>query len=147
MNSKIKHIGRLIVFFAGLVILSHAVVPHHHHDGMVCTASSHCANDTKPHDDNTDEHSSDANDHQHDGGHNVQSCFLIQFIPNQNNHAERSLKCGNCDINIPLLIFATFPNNQSLFAESTDFSCFPVIQTGYSVFVSKCFGLRAPPIV
>lgn len=31
MNSNGQHIGRLFTFFAGLIILAHAVVPHHHH--------------------------------------------------------------------------------------------------------------------
>lgn len=31
MNIKGQHIGSLFNFFAGLIILAHAVVPHHHH--------------------------------------------------------------------------------------------------------------------
>lgn len=31
MNLKGQHIGRLFTFLAGLIILAHAVVPHHHH--------------------------------------------------------------------------------------------------------------------
>ena len=31
MNLKGQHIGRLFTFLAGLIILAHTVVPHHHH--------------------------------------------------------------------------------------------------------------------
>lgn len=31
MNLKRQHIGRLFTFFAGLIIIAHTVVPHHHH--------------------------------------------------------------------------------------------------------------------
>lgn len=31
MNLKGQHIGRIFTFLAGLIILAHAVVPHHHH--------------------------------------------------------------------------------------------------------------------
>ena len=31
MNLKGQHIGRIFIFLAGLIILAHAVVPHHHH--------------------------------------------------------------------------------------------------------------------
>lgn len=31
MNSKGQHIGRVLTFLAGLIILVHAVLPHHHH--------------------------------------------------------------------------------------------------------------------
>ena len=31
MNIKGQHIGNFLTFLAGLIILAHAVVPHHHH--------------------------------------------------------------------------------------------------------------------
>ncbi len=31
MNFKGQHIGNFLTFLAGLIILAHAVVPHHHH--------------------------------------------------------------------------------------------------------------------
>jgi hypothetical protein len=31
VNLKGQHLGRLFTFLAGLIILAHAVVPHHHH--------------------------------------------------------------------------------------------------------------------
>jgi len=31
VNSKGQHIGRALTFLAGLIILVHAVLPHHHH--------------------------------------------------------------------------------------------------------------------
>lgn len=31
MNLKTQHIGSFFTFLAGLIILAHAVVPHHHH--------------------------------------------------------------------------------------------------------------------
>ena len=35
MNFKGQHIGGIFTFLAGLIILAHAVVPHHHHFELI----------------------------------------------------------------------------------------------------------------
>lgn len=125
------------------LFVAHAVMPHHHHDSIVCIESSHCADDSKSH-----EHQSNPNKHQHDGNNDVQNCILKQVISTQNNHIQKICKCVNCNNNFTILIFAVlFSEIDNYSVKITENSYFPIIQSDYFVFVSKCFGLRAPPIV
>ena len=59
MNFKGQHTGGLFTFLAGLIILAHAVVPHHHHFDSVEThpENQECEN-TRPdkHNENPDTH-------------------------------------------------------------------------------------------
>lgn len=56
MNLKAQHIGRLFTLLAGLIILAHAVVPHHHHfeishsseDESACETPVQAQNTEKP---------------------------------------------------------------------------------------------------
>ena len=61
MYLKVQHIGRLFTFLAGLIILAHAVVPHHHHFELLHSAQekSTCENSTH------DENSENPNSHCH----------------------------------------------------------------------------------
>jgi len=138
-----KKIANILFLMLTTLFVAHAVVPHHHHDKIVCIENSHCADDSKPH-----EHNSNSNEHQHDGNNDVQNCILNQFIPTQNNPTQKICKYINCNNNFPILLFAVlFSEIDNYSVKVTDFSYFPIIQSDYSVFVSKCFGLRAPPIV
>lgn len=59
MNLKKQHIGRLFTFVAGLIILAHAVVPHHHHFELLHSAQekSSCENSAqKKNTENPDAH-------------------------------------------------------------------------------------------
>ncbi|MGE5354946.1 MAG: DUF6769 family protein [Deltaproteobacteria bacterium] len=138
-----KKIANILFLLLATLFVTHDVLPHHHHDKMVCIETSHCADDSKPH-----EHNSNQNEHKHDGNNDVQNCIFKQFIPNQNNTTQKVCKCVNCNNNLPILLFAIlFSEFDNYVVKNTDFSYFPIIQSDYSVFVSKCFGLRAPPIV
>jgi hypothetical protein len=148
MNLNVQHIGRVFIFMAGLIILAHAVVPHHHHDNIICIENTHCADDTSPHNHNYDNDHKDTGDHDHDCSHDVQTCFLNQFIPNQNNENQKILKYGNSNTIFPVLVFAIFNSETENFSlRKTDFSFIPIKLLNYTTFVTKCFGLRAPPVV
>lgn len=42
LKSKIKHIGSIFLLLAGSIILAHALVPHHQHDGQPFFGASNC---------------------------------------------------------------------------------------------------------
>ncbi|HAN76403.1 MAG TPA: hypothetical protein DCQ31_00845 [Bacteroidales bacterium] len=125
------------------LFLANSLFPHHHHHYKICVESSHCENDSKPHD-----HEENSNDHQHDGNEDVDACLLKQFIPNLSNHAQKNPFRLHFKTDFPILIFSMlffeFENN---FVRIPDFSSSPNIPSNYSVLVAKCFGLRAPPVV
>ena len=59
MNLKKQHIGRLFTILASLIILAHAVVPHHHHFELLHSAEekSTCENSAqKKNTENPDSH-------------------------------------------------------------------------------------------
>lgn len=52
MILRVQHIAKLFIFLAGLIILTHAIVPHHHHFELThssakestCESNAHCKN-------------------------------------------------------------------------------------------------------
>ena len=54
MNSKGQHIGRVLTFFAGLIILVHAVVPHHHHFELTHSSAQESTCESSPQEKNTE---------------------------------------------------------------------------------------------
>jgi hypothetical protein len=59
VDLKGQHIGRIFTFLAGLIILAHAVVPHHHHFDSIETHPENidCENTrTDKHNENPDKH-------------------------------------------------------------------------------------------
>ncbi len=138
-----RKIATILFLLLTALLIAHAILPHHHHDGAICLAASHCQNASQPH-----EHNSDENDHQHDGQKGVQFCILKQVILSQNNHTQKIYKSVNSKTFFPIIIFAILSSGIEI--NSVNLSCFLyflIIQSNYSVFISKCFGLRAPPIV
>jgi hypothetical protein len=51
---KGQHIGRLLTFFAGLIILVHAVVPHHHHFELTHSSEQESTCERKAQDNNNE---------------------------------------------------------------------------------------------
>lgn len=139
-----KKIVNILFLMLTTLFVAHAVMPHHHHNSMICIERSHCADDKKAH-----EHSEETNQHQHDGNKDTQTCILKQIIiTNLNNQTQKVCKCVNCNNNFPIILIAILFSDFDYYSvKITDFSYFHIIQSDYSVFVPKCFGLRAPPIV
>lgn len=130
------------IFLANIILLAHSVIPHHHHDdNMVCVEKEPCADNANPHEHNSDPHK------DHNGNTDSQSCVLFQSVI-LNNQTKKDFDCLNCKPDIPVLHYSIL---SSIFKENSlktqDFSCLPVLKSKYSVFISQCDGLRAPPVV
>ncbi len=125
------------ILLANIVLLAHAVLPHHHHEQQVCIERTHCASDTDAH-----VHNNDAKDHQHDGNTNSTACVLKQavLIPSAQGRI-----LNNCD-NHDFYILSNF-GYVDLQPISEDVTYIPEFPSFFISFVTASLGLRAPPIV
>lgn len=136
-----KRTAIFFILLANIIILVHAVVPHHYHQMAICVNTSHCQSDSNAHD----------HDHEHDGEENSQSCVLKQavFIPStQENQFSNCLYAADkplATIDFQAVLFdngylAGAPCIVSWSQTSFDTSSF-------TEFIAPSLGLRAPPIV
>lgn len=138
-----KIIAFSLIFLANIVLLAHAVFPHHHHEQQVCIERTHCTSDTEAH-----VHNTFAKDHQHDENANSTVCVLKQafLIPSAQN---RNLNnCDNCldNHNHDFYILSNF-GYVDLQPVSEVVTCNPKFPSFFISFVTTSLGLRAPPIV
>lgn len=134
-----------ILMLANLILLAHAVVPHHHHNKLICFKYSHCT-----HDDLNDEHGTNQDGHRHDGENSHDDCVLkepVGVLANQwrsdftlNSTTDRS---GLDDYNDYLLDRS--PEFQIHALSTVIYE--RVLNGSYSSLVSSSLGLRAPPVV
>ena len=135
MNDMTRHnVKKGIVFscwlIVGAIILAHAVVPHHHHEGMPCISYTHH--------DSSGQHPCDAHE----------DCLLTKIYLKWNNE-KQTHQFHQFD-------FTPFPCQIILF--TNDFTCRiqenigllseqkPYILPFYTLFIAHSSGLRAPPV-
>lgn len=137
-----KIIAYSFLILANLILLAHAVIPHHHHEQHVCIAQEH-RNDQSA----TCAHEPNEQNHQHDGSEK-NSCALSQavFIPSSQ---ERFLKnCDNCtDTHNHNFYILSFLQNEELYPISETVTSVPDFLLILPSFVTATPGLRAPPVV
>jgi hypothetical protein len=132
-----------LILVANFVLLAHAVIPHHHHESVVCVEQKHCQGDAIPHNHNVAEH-----DHRHDGNKNSTSCILEQSVVVPTSQGKQLKSHDNCSDN----------HNQDYYILSnfgySDLQPISKVVTYFSVyssyllsFVTSTLGLRAPPTV
>ena len=139
----IKRIAAIsFILFVNIILLAHAVIPHHHHHGEFCIANQ-CQNDFE-----TDKYKVAEHKHKNNGNSEHQFCVLKQVVV------------------VPQKIFKSaynFPDDQNqshlshfLFLNSCSvIKCFASVSSTYridtafyhSLFVVTGLGLRAPPAV
>ena len=134
------------ILLANIILLAHAVVPHHYHQNKVCVNSSHCQSDSYAH-----QHDTSKPNHEHDGENDSHFCVLKQVVFITSNQWDQFDKClfGSYkplslldfqavlfDNGFNALIPRIVSTGQTLFKTST-----------YLSFVSSSIGLRAPPVV
>jgi hypothetical protein len=133
------------LMLANILLLAHAVVPHHHHNHQVCFVNSHCN-----HDDPTHEHDRNRDSHSHDGENNHDNCVLKEPVAVFSNQWKIDLKITDITDRTGADDF----HNCAL-CDGTEFQCFLLssfiyeLNTGssYPSLVSSSLGLRAPPVV
>ncbi len=130
------------VFVTSIILLAHAVIPHHHHENGIFIINSDCQTDNGVHKYGNTEH----NPEKH-----VQNCFVQQVVvvranqikyehKNQDNPDNRLKFSGFKDVlskkglNVPFP--TTFSNTQSA-----------LLSSGYLTLACTSIGLRAPPSI
>lgn len=141
-----KRIAIFFVLFATLLLLVHALVPHHHHKDHVCISIHHCQTDCCAH-----EHGAPGSDQSHEGENDSEFCVLKQavFIPSSQWNQFDKYSFGN---DKPLF----FLDFQTLLCDNGWKTYMPdIVISGhesstsfiYYDFTVSTFGLRAPPAV
>jgi hypothetical protein len=127
-----------------LILLAHAVFPHHHHNLQAYLFEEHCVDDSVAHN-----HDAGNQKHEHGENENLLDCLLYKgvTIPSNNFRCDghNSISSiGNYDFHPILLNSNIFiQDNLALPSNSP-----PDINTSlFFVYVSQCFGLRAPPLI
>ena len=133
----------VFLIIVNMILLAHALFPHHHHNYQVCLVNSHCHDDSKAHKHNADEHN-----HDHDGNNKTQNCLLKQVVIIPSNSFKYQFKCIDYSLFNSNLQFIPFYSETSAFAVSpVSFSKKkPVYKSEYSFLINHSLGLRAPPI-
>lgn len=134
-----KKIANILSILLINLILANAILPHHHHNTLVCIEKSHCENDKETHKPPEQEQS-----HQHDK--DFYNCILKQFFLIKTTHLNKC-NCFNCNLNNTSLFTLLFILNSFSFAQVDNklIEFPPFIQSEYALFVSSSNGLRSPP--
>jgi hypothetical protein len=139
-----KIIAYSFILLANFVLLSHAVIPHHHHEKQVCIESTHCESDSEAHQHEATEQNHNHN-HEHDG--NGSSCILKQAFVLNISKGKQINGCSDCNNNhshdFQFILFNVSPETfiptcktVILAIEVTPF---------YSALLQSSLDLRAPP--
>ncbi|WP_051697892.1 DUF6769 family protein [Prevotella sp. 10(H)] len=140
---KVKQLFTLsVMILASMLLLAHAVMPHSHHDGIVCFSHDevhrhlHC----------TDNVTDCACHHEGKHHHQHEDCDLKEIVLRQANDShEDILPCANC----LSLLFTVYTLN-ALYLEAPAFGERfqekPYIENYTPPFVGTIRSLRAPPV-
>ena len=137
MNLK-RAISLLSLLFANIVLLVHAVVPHHYHaDTGICFVA-HCQNSEEAHCHDY----GDVQTHQHDGNPSSDNCSIDNVYAPANNKKvvcyQPTIKCDYEQI---------IANSYFTANTAVSFQQKPYLPRFYSEFITRSIGLRAPPCV
>lgn len=143
MSKKITAFG--FVLLATLSVLAHAVIPHHHHQVVVCVEDIQHEERACHHDDGIHEHGD--NDHQEGFPHATPCEFKLAVVV-PSSQAKQLRACDDCSDNHQHDFFLITAEKHSavlflLSAVSND----PDYSSFYTSYVTSTLGLRAPPIV
>ncbi len=133
------------VLIATLSVLAHAVIPHHHHQVIVCVQDIQqeeraCSHKEGVHEQDKDEH--------HEGHSHATPCEFRLAIVVPSSQGKQLRSCDDCSDshqhNLYLLtasVRVELPPQQVAPTNNPDFSSF------HTSFVASTLGLRAPPLV
>jgi hypothetical protein len=143
LNKMKRRITAIIfILLANIVLLAHAVIPHHYHEVKICLENTHCQNDETHHQGTTED------EHEHDGDKSSRTCILNQSVILFSNQKKEAFFVIY-DTDRHQQFFTVINSNGINEIQSTVLwdDLFPTTHTGYSSYIFKCIGLRAPPLV
>lgn len=129
------------ILLANIVLLAHAVIPHHHHELQICIQRTHCDDDVT-HTPYSPEHNNrpDGNDHT--------NCVLKQAVIIPSTQSRYLKNCDKCTDthNHDFYIISSF-RYIDLLPVSQVVTYLPEFPSFFTTFVTPILGLRAPPLV
>lgn len=136
-----------LLLLANMFLLAHSVLPHIHHDGVVCFSLQEIANHhhcSEGHTDTYDcccDHEKEKSHHHH----NSEDCDLKDVVIRQDTSDEEIIPCEAC----LSLMFTIYPLND-LFLVEPEYEARlpykPYLTTYISPYVGSIQSLRAPPV-
>ncbi len=130
----------LFLLFVKCIILTHAIIPHHHHDQVTtCFPQNHHLDCGRTY------HHNDGDCH-HNSDHHIGECITRKEFTITNNDKLTNI-IGNCSKQLPNyhLLFYTQANNRTITLDGMLFRQKPCIPFYHVVFIFRSLRLRAPP--
>jgi len=146
---RVKQLFTLsVMILASMLLLAHAVMPHSHHDGIVCfslTEIMHQHHCSDQHDD-IGHCCCEHNEEEHHHHSNSEDCDLKEIVLRQSNDIHDDLlPCASC----LSLLYTIYPLND-LYLLAPQYGQRleqkPYVITYISPFVGTISSLRAPPV-
>lgn len=141
-----KIIAIIMMSFASLVLLAHAVVPHHHHDNVACFVLPSEGN----HDHDACSHDDADHQEKHDADPHNDCCLLndiLAIIPGtykiENLNWDHSVLLNNSSYFLISFLIPEMDQGQQL--TYFDFRQRPFLAFSYEAYATQCLGMRAPP--
>lgn len=143
-----RQIAILLIAFANIFILAHAVVPHYHHDGIVCFDSQKESKCTSFHIYDEGEECCCVNELADSHHTHLENCDLSQTVERNGDPSEDSISLSPY-LSSLLVCISTFQCydllDYSMLVVSQLEKYKPYVDTYNSPYVGSIFGLRAPP--
>jgi hypothetical protein len=140
-----KGLTILILFLASVLLLAHAVVPHHHHNLQVCVADIHCNNKDDAH-----KHFCNQENHKHDHNTDDLSCILekiIMFRSGQSDQDDKQIVSPDNEKNYFFVLLFSLTGVEVNYSSGTNSTSPQFHINSYVSFAPRTSGLRAPPTV
>ncbi|MGE0077922.1 MAG: DUF6769 family protein [Bacteroidales bacterium] len=143
---KQRNIAFTIILLANVMLLVHSLMPHHHHNGVVCFTESHSQCSC-----NSNNHSNDCGTHHSSNGDDSGCCVVKQDYLVPSDEIGKTTRCVVHEINtkisnwfIPLLTSSV--ELQVIYEIKFKFHFFDDFPL-YSCFIDSGLSLRAPPSI
>jgi hypothetical protein len=128
---KGKHISKFLILFAGLIILTHAIVPHHHHFHCIDAPPAASPTCEEPH---TDKHNENQATH----------CHAFNLLIFEKTNIPVKLAPFEFDFHFDLFSIETSPKTTVEISASYKICCIGLILQKQLFCTSS--SLRAPPV-
>ena len=146
-----KAIALSFLFLANTMILVHAVIPHHHHDGLTFMLTGvHQRHDCNSHNDhhncNDAQSGKNCNYPLCDG--NIEDCALATiYVRFGNDRPSSQLHDFDFEL-LPCIFILFFEDFEHPIADDVGlpFRQNPLVPSQYPEYISQSLGLRAPPV-
>ena len=149
-NSTKKAIALSFLFLANAIMLTHAIIPHHHHNGVFFTlATAHHNHDCDSHNDhqNCDDTQSDRKCEYPFCDDNAEKCSLTTiYVKVSDNRQSFQLHDFDIDLLPCILTLLTDYNAPLIDDVGLPFRQNPYLQSYHTEYISQSLGWRAPPV-